>query len=72
MNVTAGWIGIYDDKLCRSSIELGEKTGLYKEEKVSKRFTANYLPELIRIEIQRINKQKAESKIINILIQLLF
>lgn len=50
MNFTAGWIGVYDKKYRTRCIALGEKTGLYKGEMVSKGCTPNYLPEFIAIE----------------------
>jgi 3-methyladenine DNA glycosylase AlkD len=56
MNFTAGWIGVYDEKYRARCIKLGEKTGLYKDEMVSKGCTPNYLPEFITIEVnKRIN-----------------
>lgn len=56
MNFTAGWIGIYDEKYRERCITLGEKTGLYKDEIVSKGCTPNYLPEFIAIEVNKRNK----------------
>ncbi|MBW3111615.1 DNA alkylation repair protein [Bacillus sp. MCCB 382] len=57
MNFTAGWIGVYDKKYRARCMKLGEKTGLYKDEKVSKGCTPNYLPEFITIEVnKRMNK----------------
>lgn len=53
MNFTAGWIGIYDEKNRARCIKLGEKTGLYKDEIVSKGCTPNYLPEFIAIEVNK-------------------
>ena len=50
MNFTAGWIGVYDEHYRERCIKIGEKTGLYKDEKVSKGCTPNYLPEFITIE----------------------
>ncbi|AIQ53227.1 DNA alkylation repair protein [Paenibacillus sp. FSL R7-0331] len=55
MNFTAGWIGVYDEKNRARCIELGEVTGLYKDDMVSKGCTPNYLPEFIAIEV---NKRK--------------
>jgi hypothetical protein len=55
MNFTAGWIGIYDKKFRTRCVALGEKTGLYKDEKVSKGCTPNYLPEFIAIESNKRN-----------------
>jgi 3-methyladenine DNA glycosylase AlkD len=55
MNFTAGWIGVYEKKYRNRCITLGEKTGLYKGEMVSKGCTPNYLPEFIAMES---NKRK--------------
>lgn len=56
MNFTAGWIGVYDEKNRARCIKLGEKTGLYKGEMVSKGCTPDYLPEFIAIEVNKRNK----------------
>ncbi|MGG4166399.1 DNA alkylation repair protein [Rossellomorea vietnamensis] len=53
MNFTAGWIGVYDEKYRARCVKLGEKTGLYKDQKVSKGCTPNYLPEFITIEVNK-------------------
>ncbi|MBM7615528.1 DNA alkylation repair protein [Alkaliphilus hydrothermalis] len=53
MNFTAGWIGVYDEKNRVRCIKLGEKTGLYKDEMVSKGCTPNYLPNFIAIEVSK-------------------
>ncbi|WP_042221859.1 DNA alkylation repair protein [Oceanobacillus manasiensis] len=53
MNFTAGWIGVYDEQNRARCIKLGERTGLYKDEKVSKGCTPSYLPEFIRIEVNK-------------------
>lgn len=50
MNFTAAWIGIFDKKYRARCIEIGQKTGLYKGEMVSKGCTPDYLPEFIAIE----------------------
>lgn len=55
MNFTAGWIGIYDKQYRDRCVALGEKTGLYKGEKVSKGCTPNYLPDFIAIESSKRN-----------------
>ncbi|GAA0328545.1 DNA alkylation repair protein [Oceanobacillus oncorhynchi subsp. oncorhynchi] len=57
MNFTAGWIGIYDEKNRTRCMKLGEKTGLYKDEMVSKGCTPNYLPEFITIEVNKRNNK---------------
>lgn len=56
MNFTAGWIGVYDEKNRERCIEIGERTGLYKDEKVSKGCTPSYLPEFITIEVNKRQK----------------
>ncbi|MCR2805602.1 DNA alkylation repair protein [Paenibacillus soyae] len=53
MNFTAGWIGVYDENYRARCIKLGEITGLYKDEMVSKGCTPNYLPEFITIEVNK-------------------
>jgi len=53
MNFTAGQIGIHDKQHRNRCIKLGETTGLYKEEKVPRGCTPNYLPEFIRIEVAK-------------------
>ena len=55
MNFTAGWIGVFEEKYRDKCIEIGEKNGLYKDEKVPKGCTPNYLPGFIEIEV---NKRK--------------
>ena len=50
MNFTAGWIGVYEKQYRGRCVVLGEKSGLYKDELVSKGCTPNYLPEFIAIE----------------------
>lgn len=55
MNFTAGWIGVYDKKYRTRCVALGKKTGLYKDEMVSKGCTPNYLPEFIAIESNKRN-----------------
>lgn len=55
MNFTAGWIGVYDQKYRTRCIALGEQTGLFKDEMVSKGCTPNYLPEFIAIEANKRN-----------------
>lgn len=55
MNFTAGWIGVYEKKYRNRCVALGENTGLYKGEMVSKGCTPNYLPEFIAIESNKRN-----------------
>lgn len=56
MNFVAGWIGVFDPKLRARCVQIGEKTGLYKGDHVSKGCTPNYLPEFIAIEAGKRNK----------------
>lgn len=53
MNFTAGWIGIYDSSNRERCVQIGEATGLYKDEVVSKGCTPNYLPAFIEIEVNK-------------------
>lgn len=53
MNFCAGQIGIFEPALRPRCIALGERSGLYKDEKVAKNCTPNYLPEFIRIEVAK-------------------
>ena len=55
MNFTAGWIGVYEKKYRNRCVAIGEKTGLYKGEMVSKGCTPNYLPEFIAMESNKRN-----------------
>ena len=57
MNFLAGQIGIHESKFRSRCIKLGEKTGLYKDEKVSKGCTPNYLPQFIEIEVNKLQKK---------------
>jgi len=53
MNFCAGQIGIHDPKYRARCIKLGEKLGLYKDDKVPKNCVPSYLPEFIRIEVAK-------------------
>jgi 3-methyladenine DNA glycosylase AlkD len=55
MNFTAGWIGVHEKQYRHRCITIGEKTGLYKGEMVSKGCTPNYLPAFIAIESNKRN-----------------
>lgn len=50
MNLLAGWVGVHEPTYRSRCVRLGEKLGLYKDQKVSRGCTPNYLPEFIRIE----------------------
>lgn len=56
MNFTAGWIGVYNEKYRTRCVKIGEKTGLYKGDFVSRGCTPNYLPEFIAIEVDKRKK----------------
>lgn len=53
MNLTAGWIGVYEEKYRSRCIELGKNIGLYKDDKVAKGCTPSYLPEFIAMEVNK-------------------
>ena len=53
MNFTAAQIGIFDQQYRKQCVEMGLKFGLYKDEVVPKNCTPNYLPEFIRIEVEK-------------------
>ena len=53
MNFCAGQIGIHQSEFRERCIQLGERLGLYKDERVSKNCTPSYLPEFIRIEVAK-------------------
>ncbi len=55
MNFTAGWIGIFEPELRTRCVAIGETTGLFRGEMVSKGCTPNYLPEFIAIEAAKRN-----------------
>ena len=56
MNFTAAQIGIFDPDQRSRCIALGEKIGLYKNEVVAKGCTPNYLPEFIKIQVNKLKK----------------
>ncbi len=55
MNFCAGQIGIHEEEFRQRCVQLGEKTGLYKDKPVAKNCTPDYLPEFIRIEVAKRN-----------------
>lgn len=57
MNFLAGQIGIFEEKYRARCIELGERTGLYKDEMVAKNCTPSYLPQLIAIQVEKEKKR---------------
>ncbi|MDX5347403.1 MAG: DNA alkylation repair protein [Hymenobacteraceae bacterium] len=56
MNFTAAQIGIFQPEFRTRCVALGERTGLYKDEVVARGCTPNYLPELISIQVAKLNK----------------
>lgn len=56
MNYTAGQIGKWQEQYRDRCIAIGETTGLYKDEVVAKNCTPSYLPEFIRIEVEKLKK----------------
>ncbi|MEP4534164.1 MAG: DNA alkylation repair protein [Cyclobacteriaceae bacterium] len=56
MNYTAGQIGKWQENQRERCISIGKSTGLYKDEVVAKNCTPSYLPEFIRIEVEKLNK----------------
>ena len=56
MNFTAGQIGKFEPALRKRCIKLGERIGLYKDDVVAKNCTPSYLPEFIRIEVEKLKK----------------
>jgi len=56
MNYTAGQIGKWQEEYRARCISIGQNTGLYKDEVVAKNCTPSYLPEFIRIEVEKLNK----------------
>ena len=53
MNYCAGQIGIHEPEFRSRCVELGETTALYKDEPVRRNCTPSYLPEFIRIEVEK-------------------
>jgi len=56
MNYTAGQIGKWQEKYRGRCIALGEETGLYKDEIVSRGCTLSHLPQFIPIEVAKLKK----------------
>lgn len=54
MNFTAGFIGIHDPQHRSRCVQLGERVGLYKDDPVAPNCTPDYLPEFIRIEVDKL------------------
>ena len=56
MNFTAAQIGIFEEKFRARCVAIGEETGLYKDEKVAKNCTPNYLPKYIAMQVAKLKK----------------
>lgn len=56
MNFTAAQIGIFQENFRTRCINIGEQTGLYKDEIVAKNCTPNYLPKFIAIQVAKLGK----------------
>jgi 3-methyladenine DNA glycosylase AlkD len=56
MNFTAGQIGKWQEEYRSRCIEIGVKTGLYKDEVVPRGCTPSYLPKFIPIEVAKLKK----------------
>lgn len=54
MNFTAAQIGIFQQEFRQRCIELGERTGLYRDRKVAKNCTPDYLPEWIAVQVAKL------------------
>ncbi len=54
MNFTAAQIGIFQQEYRQRCIKLGERTGLYKDRKVAKNCTPDYLPEWIAMQVAKL------------------
>ena len=57
MNFTTAQIGIFEEKYRSRCIAVGERTGLYKDEVVAKNCTPNYLPQLIAIQVAKLQSK---------------
>lgn len=55
MNFTAAQIGIFEKKYRERCVNLGERTGLYQDEKAAKNCTPNYLPKIIAVQLAKLN-----------------
>jgi len=56
MNFTAAQIGIFQEEYRQRCIALGERTGLYKDMKVAKNCTPDYLPEWIAMQVAKLKR----------------
>lgn len=61
MNFCLGWIGVHEGEHRARCVALGEQVGLYREEKVPRNCTPNYLPEFIRVEVEKLDARSTAS-----------
>ena len=61
MNFCLGWIGIHEPGHRRRCVKLGEAVGLYRDEVVPRNCTPSYLPEFIRVEVDKLDARPAAS-----------
>ena len=54
MNFTAGQIGTYQPEHRARCVALGERTGLYRDDVVAPGCTPSYLPDFIRIQVDKL------------------
>lgn len=53
MNLTAAWIGVFDESYRNRCIKIGEQTGLYRDDVTAKGCTPRYLPAFIEMEVEK-------------------
>ncbi|MBP1042927.1 DNA alkylation repair protein [Vagococcus sp. BWB3-3] len=58
MNFTAAQIGIFQEAYRSRCLQLGEEIGLYKDEKVAKNCTPNYLPLYIATQVEKVARKE--------------
>lgn len=56
MNFLAGQIGTYQPEHRARCVALGERLGLYRDQVVPRNCTPNYLPEFIRLQVEKLAK----------------
>ncbi len=61
MNFCLGWIGVHEPGQRARCIALGEQVGLYRDEVVPRNCTPSYLPEFIRVEVEKLDARPAAS-----------
>ena len=61
MNFCLGWIGVHEAEQRARCMALGEQVGLYRDEVVPRNCTPSYLPEFIRVEVEKLDARAAVS-----------